>query len=44
VRFVAWRTDEGVYWVSNTLDLDLDRDEMLTIARSLEPADPAPAG
>jgi LCP family protein required for cell wall assembly len=44
VRFVAWRTDEGVYWVSNTLDLALDRDEMLTIARSLEPADPAPAG
>ena len=44
VRFVAWRTDEGVYWVSNTLDLDLDRDEMLTIARSLGPADPAPTG
>jgi len=43
VRFVAWRTEEGVYWVSNTLDLDLDRDEMLTIARSLGPADPAPA-
>jgi hypothetical protein len=44
VRFVAWRTDEGVFWVSNTLDLALDRDEMLTIARSLGPADPAPAG
>ncbi|MDQ3607502.1 MAG: LCP family protein, partial [Actinomycetota bacterium] len=44
VRFVAWRTEEGVYWVSNTLDLSLDRDEMLTIARSLGPADPAPAG
>ena len=44
VRFVAWRTDQGVYWVSNTLDLALDRDEMLTIARSLGPADPAPAG
>lgn len=43
VRFVAWRTDEGVYWVSNTLDLSLDRDEMLTIARSLGPADPKPA-
>lgn len=44
VRFVAWRTGEGVYWVSNTLDLSLDRDEMLTIARSLGPADPAPTG
>ncbi|MDQ3609013.1 MAG: LCP family protein [Actinomycetota bacterium] len=44
VRFVAWRTGEGVYWVSNTLDLTLDRDEMLTIARSLGPADAEPAG
>lgn len=44
VRFVAWRTDEGTYWVSNTLDLALDRDEMLTIARSLGPAEPEPAG
>ena len=44
VRFVAWRTDEGVYWISNTLDLSLDRDEMLTIARSLGPAEPPPAG
>ena len=44
VRFVAWRTDKGVYWVSNTLDMALDRDEMLIIARSLGPADPAPAG
>ena len=44
LRFVAWRTDQGVYWVSNTLDLALDRDEMLTIARSLGPAGPPPAG
>ena len=32
VRLVAWRTPEGVYWVSNTLLQTLSRSQMLTIA------------
>jgi LCP family protein required for cell wall assembly len=32
VRLVAWRTDEGVYWVSNTLLQTLSRKQMLEIA------------
>jgi polyisoprenyl-teichoic acid--peptidoglycan teichoic acid transferase len=34
VRLVSWRTRKAVYWVSNTLSLDLSNDEMLGIARS----------
>jgi LCP family protein required for cell wall assembly len=35
VRVVAWETPKAVYWVSNTLTLDLSNDQMLGIARSL---------
>lgn len=35
VRLVAWRSERGVYWVSNTLTRDLDYQRMLAIARSL---------
>jgi len=34
LRLVAWRTDEAVYWVSNTLLLTLTEPQMLGIARS----------
>jgi LCP family protein required for cell wall assembly len=34
LRLVAWRTPQAVYWVSNTLGLDLTDEEMLGIARS----------
>ncbi len=34
VRLVAWRTDKGVYWVSNTLRQTLSKRQMLAIARS----------
>jgi polyisoprenyl-teichoic acid--peptidoglycan teichoic acid transferase len=34
IRLVSWRTRKAVYWVSNTLSLDLSNDEMLGIARS----------
>ena len=34
VRLVAWRTDEAVYWVSNTLLQTLSRKQMLEIART----------
>jgi LCP family protein required for cell wall assembly len=34
LRLVAWRTDEGVYWVSNTLLQTLSERQMLDIARS----------
>jgi hypothetical protein len=35
LRFVAWRTDRAVYWISNTLGLKLSNDEMLALAASL---------
>jgi polyisoprenyl-teichoic acid--peptidoglycan teichoic acid transferase len=35
LRLVAWRTPQGVYWVSNTLSLDLNNQQMLAIAGSL---------
>ena len=35
LRFVAWRTDTAAYWISNTLNLKLDNDEMLAMAASL---------
>jgi LCP family protein required for cell wall assembly len=34
LRFVAWRTHRGAYWVSNTLTLALNNDQMLAIAAS----------
>jgi polyisoprenyl-teichoic acid--peptidoglycan teichoic acid transferase len=40
VRMVAWRTDEAVYWVSNTLLRSLSERQMLAIAGSLQ----APGG
>ena len=35
LRFVAWRTSSGVYWISNTLNLKLDNDTMTALAASL---------
>jgi LCP family protein required for cell wall assembly len=35
LRLVAWRTAHGVYWVSNTLSLDLSNQQMLGLAASL---------
>jgi hypothetical protein len=35
LRLVAWRTRRGVYWISNTLSLDLSNQQMLGIAASL---------
>jgi polyisoprenyl-teichoic acid--peptidoglycan teichoic acid transferase len=35
LRFVAWKTKHGVYWVSNTLDYELTNKQMVGIARSL---------
>jgi LCP family protein required for cell wall assembly len=35
LRTVAWRTARAVYWVSNTLTLSLNNDQMLAIAGSL---------
>jgi LCP family protein required for cell wall assembly len=35
IRIVAWETPQAVYWVSNTLTLDLTNEQMLGIARSL---------
>jgi polyisoprenyl-teichoic acid--peptidoglycan teichoic acid transferase len=35
IRLVAWRTPKAVYWVANTLSLDLTNRQMLGIAGSL---------
>jgi polyisoprenyl-teichoic acid--peptidoglycan teichoic acid transferase len=35
LRFVAWRTSSGTYWVSNTLTMKLRDDQMLALAASL---------
>ena len=35
LRLVAWKTDRGAYWVSNSLSLRLSNPQMLAIARSL---------
>ncbi len=46
LRLVSWETDDGVYWVSNTLLQSLSGEEMLGIARGakvLEPPEP-PSG
>jgi hypothetical protein len=34
---VAWRTDRGIYWVSNTLLQTLSERQMLAIAESTRP-------
>ena len=41
LRMVAWQTPKAVYWVSNTLSLDLSNREMLDIASSLTRARPS---
>ena len=41
LSLVAWRTDNAVYWVSNTLSLSLTNAQMLAIARSLTRFAPA---
>ena len=38
LRFVAWRTSRGAYWVSNTLTMKLRDDQMLALAASLTTA------
>ena len=35
LRLVAWRTGQAVYWVSNTLSLNLSNQQMLGMAASL---------
>jgi hypothetical protein len=35
LRFVAWRTSAGAYWVSNTLTMKLRDEQMLALAASL---------
>ena len=40
LRYVAWSTAGGTYWVSNTLTLDLSNAQMLGIARSAVRANP----
>jgi len=35
LRLIAWRTDRGVYWVSNTLSRTLTNPQMRDIAKSL---------
>jgi polyisoprenyl-teichoic acid--peptidoglycan teichoic acid transferase len=35
LRLIAWRTDRGVYWVSNTLSRTLTNNQMRDIAKSL---------
>ena len=35
LRMVAWQTDRGAYWISNTLLQTLSAKEMLGVARSL---------
>ena len=37
VRLVAWRTPQGIYWVSNTLLQTLSERQMLAIAESTRP-------
>jgi hypothetical protein len=35
IDLVAWRTNHGTYWVSNTLTSDLSGSQMVAIAASL---------
>jgi polyisoprenyl-teichoic acid--peptidoglycan teichoic acid transferase len=34
LRLVSWETPKGVYWIANTLSLDLNNSEMLALAAS----------
>jgi len=34
VRLIAWRTPDGVYWITNTLQQDLSKAQMVQIART----------
>ena len=36
IRVMAWETPKAVYWVSNTLSLELTNRQMMEIARSLQ--------
>jgi LCP family protein required for cell wall assembly len=36
LRIIAWKTDRGVYWVSNTLSKSLTNAQMMDVARSLQ--------
>jgi polyisoprenyl-teichoic acid--peptidoglycan teichoic acid transferase len=36
LRLVSWQTPKGVYWVSNTLSLDLSSSQMLALAASAQ--------
>jgi LCP family protein required for cell wall assembly len=36
IRTIAWKTPRAVYWVSNTLSLNLTNKQMMGIARSLQ--------
>ncbi len=36
MRLIAWKTDRGAYWVSNTLSKSLTNAQMMDIARSLQ--------
>jgi LCP family protein required for cell wall assembly len=36
IRTIAWKTPRAVYWVSNTLSLNLTNKQMMDIARSLQ--------
>jgi LCP family protein required for cell wall assembly len=38
LRLVAWRTPHGVYWISNSLSLDLTNAQMVGLAASLSHA------
>ncbi|MGZ5332910.1 MAG: LCP family protein, partial [Solirubrobacterales bacterium] len=40
LRMVAWETDEGAYWVSNTLLQSLSADQMIAIARGAKVLEP----
>jgi polyisoprenyl-teichoic acid--peptidoglycan teichoic acid transferase len=38
ISLVAWRTEQGVYWISNTLNDSIGNRQMVAIAASLTPA------
>ncbi len=35
VRLVGWKTDDGAYWVNNTLTHALSEDEMFAVATAV---------
>jgi LCP family protein required for cell wall assembly len=40
LRLVAWRTDKGAYWLSNTLLQSIEEGQMLEIAETMRTAEP----